>query len=282
MQVTSGVISTDDGRMLPATIYKNVAAKAVLLIGPASGVQQRFYEPFARVAVSAGFTVFTFDYRGNDSLKTARQVVEPHSLLDWGRCDLPAAIEAAAYLAGDTPLYYVGHSISGQIIGLAHNHHKLHAILGYGNAHGYYKNYPQERQEYLHNYWAELLPKAVKEHGYFPGSRHGLLDLTANAALEWARWCLSPHYFCTSDGEPIRDYFDSVRQPMQLLAAVDDDMAPPSTVSALADMYSASDALLDVISPDDFACQKIGHFDYLRNPAFQDDWGRRLEWLRAQ
>ena len=108
----------------------------------------------------------------------------------------------------------------------------------------------------------------------------GTANLPASMALEWARWCLSPHYFCDEDGRAIEGHFRSVEIPMLFLPAEDDLMAPPESLEALRACYPNAQTALELLRPADFDGRAIGHFNYFRDEAFADDWRRRLSWLR--
>src|SRR5262249_44056610 len=130
MSVTTSqlLIPARDGYPLGATLYQpkvkrsiNAAPQAVALINCATAVKQRLYSWFAIFLAADEIAVLTYVFRGigrprPDSLKgfDAR-------LSEWGTHDLPAAIDWLAARYPDARLFVVGHSIGGQLLGLAEN-----------------------------------------------------------------------------------------------------------------------------------------------------------------
>ena len=272
-------IETADGLSLAGTHYLAGGSDEVIVMASAMGVPRQYYKRFAAVAVESGFSVMTFDYRliGADvaDLKSAEG-----SLTDWGRYDLAAVIECASSGSSQRDVYLVAHSVGGQMLGFASSHSKIQAALCHASAHGYYKNWPASEHERLRNYWTRIVPESVAENGYFPGASLGTANLPESMALEWARWCLSPHYFCDEDGKRLEAHFRSVDTPMLFLPAEDDLMAPPESLEALRKCYPNAKTELEVLRPSDFGGAPIGHFNYFRDEVFAGDWRRRLGWLR--
>jgi predicted alpha/beta hydrolase len=88
-----------------------------------------------------------------------------------------------------------------------------------------------------------------------------------------------PELFCDESGEPLSGEFDHVTFPMLFLPADDDSMAPPASVEALRKCYPNASTCVNLLKSADFDGSAIGHFDYLRNPAFASDWKVRLREL---
>jgi predicted alpha/beta hydrolase len=66
-------VTAADGRQIAARFFFPTGeAKGAVLVVPAMGVSQDYYEPFARWLAQQGFTAATFDYRGTGRSRPSR------------------------------------------------------------------------------------------------------------------------------------------------------------------------------------------------------------------
>lgn len=121
-------IRTKDGVVLQSKVFEPEQTNhSVIVIGPSGWVNQDFYEDFARFLKDHHYTVITFDFRGTGLSRNGYT-----SRLDWrkwGLFDLDAVIlwTKNQYLRHE--IIYVGHQISGEIIGLAKASQFIHRII---------------------------------------------------------------------------------------------------------------------------------------------------------
>jgi predicted alpha/beta hydrolase len=92
--------------------------KASILIAAAMGVTQAFYAPFAEWLSEQGYLVATFDYEGiGESRKGSLRKLDV-TINEWAEFDCQAMIRALTNRAPGKSLYWIGHSLGGQILGL--------------------------------------------------------------------------------------------------------------------------------------------------------------------
>ncbi|EIK51716.1 alpha/beta hydrolase [Stutzerimonas stutzeri TS44] len=236
-----------------------------VLIAPAIGVPQRFYRDFAGWLAGRGYLAVTFDYLGiGESLSGSLRALDVN-VLDWGRDDGSAMLDALATAAGDLPLYWLGHSLGAQILPLVEGHERLARIITIAAGSGYWRdNSPQiRRQAWL--LWHGLAPVLTPLFGYFPGKRIGAVgDLPAGVIRQWRRWCLHPEYLVGAEGESLQRAFDAVTTPLLSLSFSDDEMMSAQNTASLHGFYRSAPKTMQRIAPADVGVARIGHFGFFR------------------
>ncbi len=108
-----------DGVTLQGRLFrpKGQATTAVVLHG-ATGVPQSYYRAFAEwLAEERGSVVLTYDYRDFGLSATKRIAASRATMADWGLLDQPAALAALRRAAPDLPVWVIGHSLGGLMLG---------------------------------------------------------------------------------------------------------------------------------------------------------------------
>ena len=232
-------ISATDGFPLAATLFEpSSEPKAVVVISAATAVSRKYYAAYARFVMSQGFVVVTYDYRGiADSRNTAPLDTRAVRMRHWGERDLAGVIEAMHTRYPKLPMAAVGHSVGGQLLGLAANNLRVAAQLGLAAQSGYWAHWPLPRRLRMVWLWHVTLPVIATLLGKIPASLMGG-EIPAGVALEWARWGRNPHYFCDDAGQPLREHFEQYRGQMRFIAISDDhEFAPHPAVLALTRIY---------------------------------------------
>ncbi len=112
-----------DGYQLTTTVYEPEAGiKAAVMIAPATGIKQGFYNSFATHLAENGYGVICFDNRGIGKSIDPNAKDQELSLITWGRQDMTAILEALKQIFPNTNYHLVGHSAGGQLIGLMDNY----------------------------------------------------------------------------------------------------------------------------------------------------------------
>jgi len=256
----------DDGYELTGTLY-DAGAQRTLLIASAMGVKRRYYDAFARFIAERGLNVLTFDYRGIGDSRPASLRGFEGSLLDWGRLDLAAAID---FISG--PLSYLGHSVGGQIAGLAPNVHRVDRFVFTSSQSGYWRHWPGVSRFGLGALWLAM-PAISRVVGYFPSKVLGLgsEELPRNVATEWAKFGRHREYlFGYADAAP----YASIAAPMLAFSFHDDRYAPRRAVEALLAKYSSARVTHKHIEQ-----PGLGHFDLFRRGRADGLWNEIAEWL---
>lgn len=271
-----------DGFELGASRYQRTDGRAdqpAVLIAPATGVRRRYYDKYARFLAESGFDVLTFDYRGIGDSRPRSLRGFPASLSDWAKKDLTAAID---WIAGREPqrLLLVGHSIGGQLLGLAPNNDKVDAMLTVAAQSGYWGLWSGSRRWFMWFLWYALMPGLTAAFSYFPAKRLGLSeDLPGGVARQWAFWGRHPDYIVDDRGVAIRDSFLRFRVPIRSYSFADDIHAPRAAVESLIRRYEHAPKELIHLSPRDLRVNSIGHFGFFRDQFRASLWAESTAWL---
>jgi predicted alpha/beta hydrolase len=257
--------------------------RGVAVVAAAMGVTQRFYAPFARWLASQGIVTYTFDYRGvgesgpeNGTLRGFRATIA-----DWAAYDCAAVIDDATKRYPEQPLYWIGHSVGAQILGLIPNRERVRAMLSVAAGSGYYRYNARPLRYYVLSLWAVIMPVALKLAGYFPGKKLRMVgDLPYGVAEQWRRWCLDSDYM-GAEGAEVREQLARVSVPITALSMQDDEMMTLRGTRALFGLYANAEVDVRRLRPADFGLRSIGHFGFFRSKMESSLWPKVPEWLGA-
>ena len=284
MRSIAVTVRSTDGVPIAATLHEPSTAtdRPVVLVNSATAVRRGFYDRFARFLADDGFTVVTYDYRGIGDSRPARLKGFRAHVRDWGEKDLAAMVDWIDVERGKPRIVAVGHSLGGQMVGLAYNSNRISAMLGVAAQTGWWGHWPRPQRYALAVLWYVAMPVTAAVLGYFPAKRLGIgEDLPGDVATEWARWCRSPHYMVDDAGNPLRPHFDQFTGPLLALSFADDRLAPAEAVTALTSYYSRAASRREHIDPHAIGLGSIGHFGFFRESARPVLWDRAMAWLRA-
>ena len=276
------VIHAPGGAPLVACVYEpGGAARGNVVVGGALGVVQDLYAPFAQWLAGQGWRVTTFDYRGSGRSVPAGRSLRGFdaNLFDWAE-DYAAVVDHAHAALPAQPLYLLGHSLGAQLPGLLRNQHKVNGLLSVAAGSGYWRqNAPRLRRVVL-VFWYILVPLATALCGYFPGRRLGVVgDLPSGVVLQWRRWCLSPRYSVSAEGEDVRRRYASARFPVHALSVDDDELMTLPGIRSLVALYENAPGAVERIAPREFGIARLGHFGAFRRERQADLWPRLAQWL---
>jgi predicted alpha/beta hydrolase len=179
------------------------------------------------------------------------------------------------------PIALVGHSVGGQLVGLAAGSERLAAMLFVASQSGYWRLWPWPARWRMVLTWHVAIPAVTRTLGYLPLSRlGGGADVPAGVALEWARWGSHPRYVLSwADTRPDARYA-TLACPLRSLAIADDRFyAPRTPVEALVGMYPRTRSEIVTVTPDQAGVASIGHFGYFRSVHRPTLWPQALAWL---
>lgn len=274
------VLTAADGYPLGATRYPAQAAlKGRLIVSGATAVPQGFYRRFAQFAAAHGFETLTFDYRGIGRSRPASLKGFRMDLLDWGRLDLAAAVEAMADDA--VPLYLVGHSYGGHAFGLLPDPARVAGFYVFGTGAGWHGYMPWGERVRVLAMWNLVLPALTRWKGYCPWKMLGMgEDIPADAYRQWRHWCRFPHYFFDDPAmRGIERSYAEVRTPIVAANALDDLWAPPQSRDAFVQGYRNAPLTRRDLDPRQ-AGGKVGHMGYFRQLA-EPYWEDVLTWFSS-
>ncbi len=218
-------IKTESGNQLSATFYvPDGEIKGAILVASAMGVNQKFYTSFASWLMAQGYMVVTFDYSGVGLSQSGNMRDISVTITDWAKFDCAAMIETVSVRALGKPLYWIGHSLGGQILELVPNHKHIAKVITIACGSGYwFENMPavKWRAWWL---WYIIVPLSIRLYGYFPGKRlRKVGDLPKGVMNQWRKWCLNPEYMIGVEGGTIREKYSSVMMPITSFLFTDDE-----------------------------------------------------------
>jgi len=203
---------------------------------------------------------------------------------EWGRLDMPAALEWLAREFPQLPLMTLGHSVGGQLIGCMPNQALARAHVLVATSTGYWRRQrvPFRYQALL--FWRVYGPLALRRHGYVP---RGLLwrgaALPPGVFLQWRRWCASAAPIGRAlDADLSEEAFAAVRAPFLALSFTDDPIATPAAVEALLAAYAGARIERRSISPAAAGVRHIGHHGFFDQAHRASLWATTLDWLDAR
>ena len=282
LNIETLTVPTADGLALAARAYEPAGLpRRVVLIVPAMGVPQRFYEPFASWLAGRGVAVMSFDFRGlGDSAPRSLRGFKA-DITDWATKDLPAVVEALCARWPAVPRSYLGHSLGGQIFGLLDGQERFERVLTVASGNGYWRlNSPGVKRRAPLLWWL-LTPVGIALAGHFPGKRLSVIgDLPAAAMWQWRRWCLHPDYLGV-EGEAVRQRYARVTTPIRAVVLEDDELLSPEGIRRLYRLYERAPVQFEHLTPQTFGQKFIGHFGLFKPWAQARLWPQVLQWLEA-
>lgn len=262
------------------TFEAATAPRAAVVIPSAMGVAQQFYAKFAEWLASQGFLVVTFDYRGiglsaPDSLRGFQM-----DLFRWAREDCAAVIESVKQRLPDAPLYWVGHSLGGQLLGLIPNRQHIERVVTVATGSGYWRENSWRTKRVVWWLWYVMVPLALRIAGYFPGKRlRKVGNLPAGVMQQWRRWCLTREYVVGAEGDAVRAAYASVRTPILSISFSDDEMMSERGIRSLHALYARAPVTYHRIEPRTVGLPRIGHFGFFRPQFERTLWPLVPQWL---
>ena len=274
-------ITAADGYPLAATLFEAVKRNGITVqINSAYAVPREYYAAYARYLAAQGFTVLTHDYRGIGGSRTYGWRDDAPTLRDWGERDVPAVIDWLKARYPKQQLVHVGHSIGGQLLGLAPNNHKVAALLTISSQAAYWKLFDFPYNLLAWAWFHAVVPGVTFASAIVPALRRNGFDAPRGAALQWARWGRNPHYISDERGEPLREHFHRYTGRVRLYHITDDhEFAPRRAVEALAGFYANAQVEVVHRTPSDWRRKHIGHFGFFRASMPREAWRETARWL---
>lgn len=245
---------------LSGTLFEGTQNDTILIIASATGVKQAYYQKFAQFVAYNGISVITFDYNGiGQSLNKPIKELD-NNAADWGRNDLEHVIQYALKHYPNAKKVVLGHSIGGQLIGLAASSQKLDQIVLIAAQSGYWKFWKGVGRLKMWFNWYVLFPVVLNLFGYLNAKRiSGMENLPKNMANQWRNWGKHPDYLM-SDSSITELHYQKITTPISAFGIADDDLAPLSAVQWMTHQYQNAETKSILLQPKNFQVAKIGHF----------------------
>lgn len=275
------MLRTPLGYNLSFKTYLHPEATQLVLIASATGVVQDFYAPFATYLQEQGISVVCFDYGGIGRSKPISLRRFSTSALRWANNDLESMIQYCKTTFPRKELVLLGHSIGGQLIGLAPSASRAGKLILVGAQSGYYKFWPWGERLKMLVAWKVLFPVFNATLGYIPTRKFTPMeDLPGGMAMEWKRWCLSPNYLF----DHVREeelHFHTLKQPVYSYSTERDKFASKESTDWLTAQYSGAQVTRLHLLPRDYGVKYIGHFGYFQKRCSHSVWPELLEKIRT-
>ena len=270
------ILTTPDGFPIAARFYTPTTERwrGSVLIVPAMGVPQRYYQPFALWLADQGYLVAGFDYRGMGRSRRGPLSRVEADIFTWAKQDTATVLEALSRRAPGLPITWIGHSLGGQILPFVPNRARVSRVITVGTGSGYWKENspPLKRKVWL--LWFGIAPLTLPLFGYFPGNLFGMVgDLPQGVMRQWRNWCLHPDYAVGVEGEAVRAQFAAVKTPIESLSFTDDEFMSAENVASLHSFYTGVKPVMHRINPADAGVKRIGHFGFFK-PGMEALWAR--------
>lgn len=269
---------TQQGRYLHLVQFDSAlgSARATIVIAPALGVKQRFYQPFAKWLSEQGFRVITFDYYGiGQSVDKPLKDINT-DIFDWAELDLNTVLEYVQQQA-DGNIIYLAHSLGGQIAALAEQTRCVDAMVFVASGTGYWRHASSKVRRSSWLLWYLAAPLAIPMTGYFPGKRLNMIgDMPGAAMRQWSRWCRSKNYLFDHLSEQQQQRYQHFEKPIHAFHISDDELLQRANIEQLLAHYPSSPTKLIELSPQHANTDRIGHFNVFRSEFKHSLWQQHL------
>jgi predicted alpha/beta hydrolase len=245
------------------------AARAVVLIMPAMGVDARYYEPLAIELARRGYAVARAELRGHGA-----SPVRAGRRLDFGYRELsehavPALVSAVAERWPSLPRVILGHSLGGQIA-------SLYASLPIASITGLvlvasgsvdHRGWPPGQQRRV-LFGTQLYALIARTLGFFPGDLLGFAGREPKSQiLDWAHNARTGRWQLRGSERDWEAALAEVALPVLAVSLDRDDYAPHGAVDRqVAKLAGASVERLRLTQADT-PPELLHHFRWARTPA---------------
>lgn len=273
-----------DGRPLAGLWLEAARGHGALVVNGATGFKREFYLRFAGYCAERGYHTLVYDYRGMGASALTPLGSEPARMSEWGRLDMPGALDWLAERCAHLPLVTVGHSVGGQLLGCLDNHGRARAHLMLATSTGYWRRQRVPFRYLALMFWKLYGPLALRRRGYVPQGRLWTgASLPRGVFLQWRKWCLDPAPFGPLLDEDLRDsHFAEVQGPLLAWGFSDDPIATPVAVEALLACYSHARIERRWTTPAQAGVRHIGHHGFFLEHHRDSLWRAALDWIEAR
>lgn len=248
------------GATLTGTLFRAADPGAVAVLNPATGVGQGYYSHFARwLAADRNITCLTYDYRDFGASAHGPVRHSRASMADWGITDQQAARDWLGAHAPDTPLWVIGHSLGGFMLGYQTGLARISRVIALASGPVHVRDHPWPYQASARFFWYLLGPSVMRATGYLPGRLSGLgADLPGPVFAQWKAWCTSRDFHHADASLPPYDP-SRLTAPLRSVALADDVMMPPATVARLGTLYPSARQTHVTLDPPAYGLSRVGH-----------------------
>lgn len=251
----------------------------IIVVGPGVGLTQEYYYLFAGYLQEQGFTVITFDFRGVGQSAPQKLNGYEANVHQWAAHDINAVLLYARQHFPGKEIIYIGHCISGEIIGLAPGSQYINKIVLVSSSLSCARLWPLRDKIKIRvlKTFVDLLNRSF---GYFPGKMLNIFgDLPKGVMYEWANWCDNPNGLF--DSYPDNNY-RKLNVPTLAYTFSDDWHCPPRAVKELLNRFANATITWYHIKPEELGLKKIGHNDFFEEGLKTTLWKHLSEWIKNE
>jgi predicted alpha/beta hydrolase len=280
-------VPAEDGRALAATLFEprssDLAEAVPTVVAGGTGIARRYYGRFAAYLAERGRVALTFDYRDTGGSRSGPLRGSEVRMRDWCTLDVPGVLAWVAREYPGRPIHWVGHSLGGFAVGLAHNNGLVARQLCIAALSGYWRNMASPERWRVRILMGGFAPLVIATLGYLPGALMGGEDLPGPAFMEWRRWCMTPDFLFGDATLAEKANFETLRAPVRFAQIEDDAWATPAAVAALARRFTGAAARSTwTIRLADAGARRIGHHGFFRSDFRATLWPPAVDWLDAE
>ena len=266
-----------DGYRLGASVHWAAEPRGVVVVNAATGVPHRFYRHFAAYLAGQGWTTVTYDYRGIAASRQGPVRRSGARMRDWGLLDMPGAVAWSAGLDLG-PVFVVGHSVGGQLMGLTDRPDQVAAMVTVSAQSGHWRYQGGAQKAVVAAHTHLTFPVLAHVLGFVPWGRVGAgEDLPKRVALEWARWCRDRRYVMGDASLPLTRY-QQFEAPILALSVSDDDWGTARSVAVM--MRAYPHVTQREVTPEAAGLPSLGHVGFFR-PTAEPLWTMVTDWFRV-
>ncbi len=234
--------------------------RAAVVLHGAVGVPMGYYRAFAEWLAGQGFACLTYDYRDFGASAKGAMRASRATMADWGIADQAAALSALRAAVPGVPVWVVGHSLGGLMLGCHAGMAGVDRVITVASGPVHLTDHPWPYRALAAFFWFGV-PAVVAALGFLPGRMVGFgSDLPAGVYWQWRRWCLTRGSYLAEAGRslPMPDV-GVVQAPMTVIAVADDPVVPPAAVWRLMALHGQAPKRQRVLRAGDFGLTRIGH-----------------------
>lgn len=282
MKIKNIKISATDGYPLGASIFTPENSNGdVIMISCATGVLRKFYFRYAAFLAGEGFTVVTYDYRGIGESKPITLNKFKAFMHEWGEKDMAGVINWITENYPGAAILAAGHSVAGQVMGLANNNDRISAMLVVASQSGYWDLWPWHQKYFIWLFWYLVVPFLSIFWSYFPAKILGMGEnLPAGVALEWASWGRDPKYILGNNRLTTKDNFKQFRASIRFYCIPRDMFAPEKSIDELMTFYENASSTKILLNKEKVKASSFGHFDFFREKFKTTLWQESADWFK--
>ena len=234
---------------------------AAAVLHGATGVPQRFYQPFAAWLAEQGIACLTYYYRDFGASRTGAARASQATMVDWGLRDQAAAQVALEAAVPEAPVWVIGHSLGALMLPFQPGARRVSRLISVASGTVHFSDHTSYGKLVAGQFWYGPTPAIVALMGCLPGRMFGLSeDLPSGVYWQWRRWCTTRGFYFRDIGRvlPAPD-LQAFAGRARFVAVEDDWMTPKASAWRLMQMYPNAICRQKVLRAADYGLHRIGH-----------------------